>query len=256
MLVRLVFILVTLLSAPLSARGALQWHGQAGRVDATIDGQPLAAVLATIAADTGWRVYVEPHTQRAVVARFHGLPTTDALRRVLDGLSFALLPQPVGPSALYVFRGTAADATERVAAARPGEGALAGGTTTNGDRIVVLKPGHMGSIAALARRLGATIVGQIDGLGAYRLRFAGESRGCQVVSRKQRGDLAHTDGAHHRQFGIERAGEERRHLGNRTAVEHGGLGASIPASRDHEGTLLDQQDPEPATSELVGKHRA
>src|SRR5262245_46566978 len=76
-----------------AASGTLRWRTDRNQVDADIDGWPLATLLEEIATDTGWQLYVEPGTTLTVRARFEQLGAAEALRRLLPGLSFALLPQ-------------------------------------------------------------------------------------------------------------------------------------------------------------------
>jgi hypothetical protein len=159
-------VLATAAEAPRS--GTLRWHADRNEIDADIDGWPLSTLLEEIATSTGWQIYVEPDTNHTVATRFEKLGTADALRRLLDGLSFALLPQVAGPPKLFVYQGSVDRATQQV------RGRTRGGAGKRepiaDERIVILKHGA-GGIDALASRLGAKVVGRVDGIGAYRLRF-------------------------------------------------------------------------------------
>ena len=167
--------------AATGSTGKLDWQAARNRVDAKIEHWPLHELLSTIAASTGWEVYLEPGAALEVTTRFENLSQTDALRRLLGRLNFALLPQPEGPTKLYVFRTSATDATERVAArTRRGR---APGSPIPGERIVILADGA--DAEALARRLGARISGSIAGMHAYRLVFESEEK-----ARAAAGDLA------------------------------------------------------------------
>jgi Subtilase family len=154
--------------------GTLDWQARRNRVDARIESWSLPALLAAIESASGWQVYVEPGTELEVTARFEGLSQADALRRLLGRLNFALLPQVDGPAKLFVFRTSAEGATERVRAAATGGSPGRAGTPIRGERIVVLAPGS--DADDLARRLGATIVGRLAQLRAYRLAFGSEGR--------------------------------------------------------------------------------
>ena len=115
---------------------------------------------------------LEPGASLEVTTRFEKLSQTDALRRLLGRLNFALLPQPEGPTKLYVFRTSATDATERVAA-RTRRGRTPGSPIPGGAYR------HLADGAdaeALARRLGARIGGSIAGRHAYRLVFESEEK--------------------------------------------------------------------------------
>jgi hypothetical protein len=151
--------------------GTLDWQAGRNRVDARVESWSLQALLAAIASASGWQVYVEPGTELDVTARFEGLSQAEALRRLLGRLNFALLPQVDGPTALFVFRTSAEEATQRVRAVAAGAGPRRGSPIA-GERIVVLAPGA--DADDLARRLGATIVARLAGLHAYRLAFGSE----------------------------------------------------------------------------------
>jgi hypothetical protein len=184
--------IVTMLSAGVAfaatgdgpASGSLRWRTDRSEVDADIDGWPLSTLLEEIATATGWQIYVEPDTNHTVATRFEKLGTADALRRLLDGLSFALLPQVAGPPKLFVYQGSVDRATQAV----HGRSRSAAGKRQPiaDERIVVLKHGA-GGIDTLASRLGAKVVGRVDGLGAYRLKFD-DARGAADADGKLRGD--------------------------------------------------------------------
>jgi len=158
--------------APISAATAtntLVWRLRENTVDADIEGWPLQKLLERVSAKTRWSVFVEPDTQHTVTARFKELKPGEALRRLLGNLSFLLLPSTNGLSTLYVFHTSVQTATNLVAA--PAErGAAAGTNQAIADELVVrLKPGA--TIDDLAKRLGAQVVGRLDGARAYRLKF-------------------------------------------------------------------------------------
>lgn len=147
---------------------ALIWRAAERQMDADIQGWSLDTLLGELATQTGWAVFVEPETRLTVSTRFKGLPAAEALRRLLDRLNFALLPQSNGPPHLLVFRTSMQDATVTVPA-RQSDRASASPKPIPNELIVRVKPGT--DIEALARALGAEIVGRLDGLNAYRLRF-------------------------------------------------------------------------------------
>lgn len=151
-----------------SSSEVFQWNTNAGTVTADIS-SPLLPVLERVARATGWQVYLEPNTRRAVSAKFQELPTGEALRLLLGDINYALIPDESGSSRLFVFRTNRKNATERIAA-RPSVAQVDASThlITN-ELIVRLKPGA--NIDDLARALGAKVIGRIDGLNAYRLQF-------------------------------------------------------------------------------------
>jgi thermitase len=155
-----------LLASALGARAAgtnsLVWHKAADRVDADIRGEALWPLLEQIAETADWKVFVEPGSDRNVSAKFKNLPSGDALKMLLGDLNFALVPQTNAPSLLYVFRTTMQHATKQVAVAKPAK-------RIANELLLKVKPGT--DIDALAKLLGAKVVGRLDKLGLYRLQF-------------------------------------------------------------------------------------
>src|ERR1051326_4731925 len=154
-------------SAPARAADALVWRAAESRVDAQVEAWPLERVLQTITAATGWQAYVQPGTEHAVTARFTDLKPADALLRLLGELNFALLPRADGPSALFVYRHSVSQATQLVHAPQHPRG----GKPIGNELIVTLKRGSKRDVDSLQKKVHATVVGRLDGLGAYRLRF-------------------------------------------------------------------------------------
>jgi hypothetical protein len=140
------------------------------QIDAQFEAWPLEKVLATLAAATGWRVYVVPDTEDTITASFKQLDTADALQRLLGAFNFALLPQADGSTALFVFRRSADEATRLVAQANPAS-RLRPGAPIPGELVVVLKAGARESIEELTKRVGARVVGRLARQRAYRLAF-------------------------------------------------------------------------------------
>lgn len=147
-------------SAGAAETNSIVWH-PAGRVDADIAHLALMPLLEQITAETGWKVYVEPGTDRVASTKFSGEPTDEALRKLLGDLNFALVPQTNAAAQLYIFRTTRQNATRLVSAAQVRH--------VPNEVILRVKPGT--DIAALAKLLGAKITGRIDKLGLYRLQF-------------------------------------------------------------------------------------
>ena len=152
------------------AADSLVWRAEQNQVDAEIESWPLSRVLESLSAATGWQIYVEPDTRYTVTTRFHKLKPADALRRLLGELNFALLPQTNGPARLFIYRTSVHQATQLIRTGKPPRPEAASKPIPN-ELIVRLKPGAKESIEALAKRLGAKVVGRIDGLNAYRLQF-------------------------------------------------------------------------------------
>lgn len=165
-------LLAASLAGAQAAENTLDWRTKENSVDARIDDWPLQQLLETLAAKTGWQIYVEPDTDRRVSAKFKDAKPGEALRRLLGDLSYALVPAEHGPSRLYIFRNSQAHATQLVAAPHAlGEGHA---HPLGKELIVTLKPDSKTSIDDLAKQLGARVVGRIDKLHAYRLQFDSE----------------------------------------------------------------------------------
>ena len=156
---------------PVQAADSLVWRTDKNQVDADIESWPLSEVLESISSATDWQIYVEPDTEYTVTTRFKNLKPPDALRRLLGELNFALLPQTNGPVKLFIYRNSVHEATQLIQVARKPRPEAASKAIPN-ELIVRLKPGAKESIDALAKRLGAKVVGRLDGLNAYRLQFA------------------------------------------------------------------------------------
>lgn len=161
----------------------IRWHTDTGRLDADIPSQPLLPMLSRMASATGWQIFVEPDLDFRPSATFKNRTAQDGLRLLLGNLNFALLPGANGGTRLYVFNTTMERATQAVNAA------TRTGSVAN-ELIVRLKPGA--GMDDLARALGATVAGQIEGINAYRLRFDGEDATAAARQRltKEAGVLA------------------------------------------------------------------
>lgn len=143
---------------------SLVWQAATGPVSADIRGEHLWPLLEDIAHQTGWRIFVEPDTERNISVKFHDLSSGDALKMLLGNLNFALVPETNGPSQLYVFRTIIQNATKPVAAAKSSSP-----RRVANELLIRVKPGT--DIDALAKSLGAKITGRLDKLGLYRLQF-------------------------------------------------------------------------------------
>ena len=179
-----------LASVPVAGRAAetnlLVWHKTADRVDADVRGVALWPLLEKIASDAGWRIYVEPGVTRTVSARFKNLPSIEALRMLFGDLNFALVPQTNSVPRLYVFRTERQNATQLVRASN------AAAKHVPNELLVKLKPGA--DIDALAKLLGAKVIGRDDKLGIYRLLFANaEATDAALASMKNNSDVLAVD---------------------------------------------------------------
>lgn len=144
----------------------LSWNRAKDSMDADVRDLGLMSLLQRIARETGWHVYFEPVTDFTASTRFSGLPTSQALRRLLGDLNFAIVPQTNGAPRLYVFQSSRNNATQRVNAT-PAEV-----RRVPKELVIRARPGT--DVDALAKQLGAKIVGRIPELNAYRLAFESE----------------------------------------------------------------------------------
>jgi thermitase len=165
---------------------SLVWHRTTDRVDADIRGMALWPLLEKIAVSAGWHIFVEPNTTRTTSAKFKNLPSGDALKMLLGDLNFALVPRTNGVPSLYVFRTVMKNATQRVRVAK------AAPEHVPNELLVKLKPGT--DIDALAKAIGAKVIGRNDKLGIYRLAFANpEATDAALASLKNNSDVEAVD---------------------------------------------------------------
>ena len=157
----------------LRADDTLVWHTNQDLVSADIKSVELIRVLEGVAKLTGWHVFLESNAMSLNVStKFKNVSSGEALHLLFPNLNYALLPQTNGPSQLYVFRTSRSAATQQVRPADLAAKKLAPKKIPN-ELIVRLKPGA--NIDALAKKLGAKIIGKIDSLNAYRLQFSDEA---------------------------------------------------------------------------------
>ena len=154
-----------------TATNSLVWNPATDLVSADLRGEALWPLLEDIAHQTGWHIFVEPGAARKSDVKFSDLPSGEALRKLLGDLNFAFVPKTNEASHLYVFTTTLRAATQRVSAATTNQTAVARHVAN--ELVVKVKPGT--DIDALAKSLGAKVVGRADKLGLYRLRFADEA---------------------------------------------------------------------------------
>lgn len=166
-----VLLLCGMLSAVAAApTNSLSWNRQRMELTAEIHEAPLPVFLSKFARVTGWQVFMDPTASLPISAKFKQQPVGEAMRRMFGNLSFALTPpaQKDEPYKLYVFKNSVRDATQKVA---PEVEKIA--KPIPDELVVKLKPGT--DADALAKSLGAKIIGRMDGQNAYRLKFDSES---------------------------------------------------------------------------------
>lgn len=149
----------------------LSWDQASNKVSADVRDWDLIGLMEAVAVQSGWQVYLEPDYSYKASVKFQNLPPGEALRRLLGSLNFAMVPQTNGPQRLYVFRTAMKNATQQVR--RAGERLAPKPRRVPNELIVRLKPGT--DAEALAKSLGAKIVGVIPELNAYRFQFESEA---------------------------------------------------------------------------------
>ena len=163
-----VAILGIALFAPLSmsAADSLKWSKEKDSVDADISTWSLVQTLEAVAEASGWQVYVEPGTKKAVSTKFRDRSKDRALDMLLGNLGRALLPGTNGgPPRLLVFRNKERDATQLIRARKRAK-------PIPDELIVRMKKGK--SVKDVAEKLGAKVLGKSDELNAGRLKFENE----------------------------------------------------------------------------------
>lgn len=159
---------VLLLSATFSrAANSIVWDAKTSSVSADVRGEQLWPLLTAIAHQTGWHIFLEPGLDRKADVKFAKLNSGEALKKLLGDLNFALVPKTNEADHLYVFATTMRAATRRVDAAVTNQPAMQRHVANQ--LMVKLKPGA--NVDALAKLVGAKVVGRNDKLGIYLLEF-------------------------------------------------------------------------------------
>lgn len=150
------------------AADGIQWNGKTGIVSAELHSWKLDKVLAEISAATGWQVFVDPLAGGEVSIKFLNKNPEDALRLLLGDLNYAKVSRTNSPMMLLVFK-TSMDAATRAVPPADTKEVKPVSKVIPDELIVRLKPGA--NIDEIAKKLGAKVVGRIDSLNAYRLKF-------------------------------------------------------------------------------------
>ncbi len=164
----LIFLLASVVFARVNAAtNSLVWQTASDNVSADIRGEALWPLLTDIAHQTGWHIFVEPGIDMKTDVKFSNLPTGAALKKLLGDLNFAFVPKTNEANHLYVFATTIRAATQPVNVVTTNKTEVAKHIAN--ELILKVKPGT--DIDALAKLLGAKIIGRDDKLGIYRLQF-------------------------------------------------------------------------------------
>ncbi len=156
----------------------LKWEAD-GTASAQLEKCSLEKVLQSLSEQGRWQIFVEPDLRLQVTTRFKNLTHSKALRRLLSDVNFAIIPSPKASSRLLVYKTSSEKAVVRIVPtkrlAMSKKVRIEPGKIPN-ELVVTLEPGSGIDIEALAAELGAKIVGKIDGLDVYRLRFENEQQ--------------------------------------------------------------------------------
>ena len=156
----------------------LKWEAD-GTASAQLEKCSLEKVLQSLSEQGRWQIFVEPELRLQVTTRFKNLTHSQALRRLLSDVNFAIIPSPKASSRLLVYKTSSEKAVVRIIPtnrlAKLKKVRIKPGKIPN-ELVVTLEPGSGIDIDALAAELGAKIVGKIDGLDIYRLRFENEQQ--------------------------------------------------------------------------------
>ena len=159
----------------------LEWRSD-GTASVQIEQWPLEKVLQSLSDQGRWEILVEPDLQLRVTTRFKDLRHPEALRRLLSEVNFAIIPTPGSPSKMLVYKTSSTRAviriipTRRLPKRQPDGDKEVDSPKIPNELIVTLKPNSGIDIAELAKKLGAEIVDEIEGLDIYRLRFENEQQ--------------------------------------------------------------------------------
>ena len=164
--VLIVFLAIS--SAFAAGTNTIFWDRENERVTADVRDWELVPMLEEVAVQSGWNIFLEPDYTHKASVKFKSLPPGEALRRLLGDMNFAMMPQTNGQQRLYVFRTAMGNATQQMRTARPAPRPK----RVPNEIIIRVKPGT--DVEALAKSLGAKIVGTIPELNAYRLQFENE----------------------------------------------------------------------------------
>ncbi len=145
------------------AADTLLWRNKDKQVTADIQTSDLYSLLGKIAAQTGWKVFVESGASTSVSVKFKDVPQDEALRRMLGKLNYSLFPSN-GVECLKVYRTSVKAASQAIAAAKKDY-------RIYDQDLVKLKRGATNSIDQLAKKVGATVAAGDDRIGLYKLQF-------------------------------------------------------------------------------------
>ena len=81
----------------------LKWEAD-GTASAQLEKCSLEKVLPSLSEQGRWQIFVEPELKLPVTTRFKNLTHSQALRRLLSDVNFAIIPTPKASSRLLVYK--------------------------------------------------------------------------------------------------------------------------------------------------------
>ncbi len=166
---------------------SLQWRAKDKQVSADIQTSDLYSLLGKIAAQTGWKVFVEAGASSSVSVKFKDIPQDEALHRMLGKLNYSLFSSN-GVECLKVYRTSVKAASQAIAAAKKDY-------RIHDQDLVKLKRGATNSVDQLAKKVGATVAARDDRIGLYKLQFPdGSSADAALQSLASDPSVAAADG--------------------------------------------------------------
>ncbi len=149
----------------------VDWKPEQDKLSADLRRINLADALKAVGGRMGWNVWIEPGLEsRRVSTRFTDLTVSEALRRIMGDLNYALIRgKSAETSKLLVYATSASRATKKLNLSE--QVVIFYSKKIDNEIIVQVKPGSPISIEEVAAALGAKIIGKVEGLNAYRLSF-------------------------------------------------------------------------------------
>ena len=91
----------------------LKWEAD-GTASAQLEKCSLDKVLQSLSEQGRWQIFVEPELRLQVTTRFKNLTHSQALRRLLSDVNFAIIPSPKASSRLLVYKTSSEKAVVRI----------------------------------------------------------------------------------------------------------------------------------------------
>jgi hypothetical protein len=149
----------------------VEWKPEQEKLSADLRRIDLGDALKAVGGRMGWNVWIEPGLEgRRVSTRFTDLALSEALRRIMGDLNYALIRgKRAETSKLLVYATSASRATKKLNL--NDQVVIFYSKKIDNEIIVQVKSDSSISIEEFAAALGAKIIGKVEGLNAYRLSF-------------------------------------------------------------------------------------